>query len=67
LTSDDRYPSCPSEKILSYALRRIVRTEDKPYLDQLTLDWKAGTVRDLVKRRVVSDAFRFRKLPQSAL
>jgi hypothetical protein len=67
LTGDERFTSCPSEKILSYALRRIARPEDKPYLDQLTIDWKAGTVRDLVKRLVVSDAFRFRKLPQSAL
>jgi hypothetical protein len=67
LTSDARYASCPSEKVLSYALRRVARPEDQPYLDQLTADWKAGTVRDLVKRLVLSDAFRFRKLPQSAL
>ncbi|HVY32308.1 MAG TPA: DUF1592 domain-containing protein [Polyangiaceae bacterium] len=67
LTSDARYAACPSEKILSYALRRVVRTEDQPYLDQLTTDWKGGTVRDLVKKLVVSDAFRFRKLPPSAL
>jgi hypothetical protein len=67
LTSDERYAACPSEKVLSFALRRVVRTEDKPYLDQLTMDWKSGTVRDLVKKLVVSDAFRFRKLPQSAL
>ena len=67
LTADERYAACPSEKVLSYALRRVVRTEDKPYLDQLSLDWKSGTVRDLVKRLVESDAFRFRKLPPSAL
>jgi hypothetical protein len=67
LTSDERYAACPSEKLLSFALRRIVRAEDKPYLDQLTGDWKSGTVRELVKKLVVSDAFRFRKLPPSAL
>jgi hypothetical protein len=67
LTADERYSACPSEKILSYALRRTVRAEDAPYLDQLTLDWSSGTVRDLVKQLVQSDAFRFRKLPASAL
>lgn len=67
LISDEHYASCPTEKLLGFALRRVPRTEDKPYLDQATLDWKSGTVRDLVKRLVVSDAFRFRKLPGSAL
>ena len=67
LTADPHYKACPSEKILSYALRRGARSEDTPYLEQLTTDWNAGTVRDLVKRLVLSDAFRFRKLPQSAL
>jgi len=67
LTSDEQYASCPSEKILSFALRRIARNEDQPYLTQLATDWKAGTVRDLVKKLVLSDTFRFRKLPASAL
>jgi hypothetical protein len=67
LTSDERYAACPSEKILSYALRRVAGPADKPYLDQLTMDWKSGTVRDLVKKLVASDTFRFRKLPASAL
>ena len=67
ITADAHYASCPSEKILSYSLRRVARPEDQPYLDQLTTDWKAGTIRELVKRLVVSDAFRFRKLPKSAL
>ena len=67
LASDERYQACPSEKILSYALRRTVRPEDKPYVDQLTSDWKASSVRELIKRVVASDAFRFRKLPASAL
>jgi hypothetical protein len=67
LLADPRLAACPSEKLLSFALRRVVRTEDKPYLDQVTTDWKSGSVRDLVKRLVLSDAFRFRKLPASAL
>ena len=67
LTGDPLYKSCPTDKILSYALRRTVRAEDRPYLEQLTTGWNTGTVRDLVKRLVQSDAFRFRKLPASAL
>jgi len=67
LTSDEHYATCPSEKILSYTLRRIARVEDQPYLTQLATDWKAGSVRDLVKKLVLSDTFRFRKLPASAL
>jgi hypothetical protein len=67
LTGDPLFKSCPSEKVLSYALRRTVRTEDAPYLGQLTTDWNTGTVRDLVKRLVLSDTFRFRKLPAGAL
>jgi hypothetical protein len=67
LTSDVHYNTCPSEKLLSFALRRIARPEDQPYLEQLAKDWNAGTVRDLVKKLVLSDTFRFRKLPASAL
>lgn len=67
LTADARYQACPSEKILSYALRRSPRTEDKPYIEQLSADWKSQSARELVKRLVASDAFRFRKLPAGAL
>jgi hypothetical protein len=67
LTADARYQACPSEKILSYALRRSPRSEDKPYIEQLSADWKSQSARELVKRLVASDAFRFRKLPASAL
>jgi hypothetical protein len=67
LNTDERFARCPGEKALSFALRRTPRPEDAPYIDQLAADWSSGTVRDLVKRLVVSDAFRFRKLPQSAL
>jgi hypothetical protein len=67
LTQDPLYRSCPSEKLLTYALRRNARSEDAPYLEQLTTDWNTGTVRDLVKRLIVNDTFRFRKLPASAL
>jgi Protein of unknown function (DUF1592)/Protein of unknown function (DUF1588)/Protein of unknown function (DUF1595)/Protein of unknown function (DUF1587)/Protein of unknown function (DUF1585) len=67
LTNSEHYNTCPSEKLLSFALRRIARPEDQPYLEQLAKDWNAGTVRELVKKLVLSDAFRFRKLPASAL
>lgn len=67
LTADPQYRSCPSEKVLTFALRRGARPQDAPYLKQLTDGWNAGTVRDLVQQLVASDTFRFRKLPQSAL
>jgi hypothetical protein len=67
LTADARYQTCPSEKILSYALRRSPRSEDKPYIEQLSTGWKSASARELVKQLVMSDTFRFRKLPASAL
>jgi hypothetical protein len=67
LMADPKYATCPGEKIASYALRRTLREQDDPYVQQLSKDWSSGTIKDLVKRMVASDAFRFRKLPQSAL
>ncbi len=67
LMADPQYSTCPGEKIASFALRRTLRTEDEPYVKQLATDWASGSIKDLVKRMVVSDAFRFRKLPASAL
>lgn len=65
--ADPKYRTCPSEKLLSYALRRTAREEDTPYIDQLSTAWSSGTVRALVKQLVLSDAFRFRKVPASTL
>ncbi|HVJ16994.1 MAG TPA: DUF1592 domain-containing protein [Polyangiaceae bacterium] len=67
LNADERFAACPGEKALGFSLRRTPRPEDAPYVEQLGTDWKSGTIRDLVKRLVLSDTFRFRKLPQSAL
>ena len=67
LSKDPLFASCPSTKILAFALRRTPRAEDQPYIDQLTTDWSSGSLRDLIKGLVSSDAFRFRKLPESAL
>lgn len=52
--------SCPPSKLFSYALRRTPTTDDKKYIDEILDGWKGGTIGDLAKHVVTSDAFRFR-------
>jgi hypothetical protein len=67
LVKDPRLAACPSEKLLGFALRRSVRTEDQPYIHDVASKWNSGTIADLAKQLIVSDAFRMRKVPASAL
>jgi hypothetical protein len=68
LNKDPRLAACPSEKLLGFALRRSVRpNEDKPYVQDVASKWNSGTIAELVKQLVVSDAFRTRKVAASAL
>ncbi|MEM9452700.1 MAG: DUF1592 domain-containing protein [Myxococcota bacterium] len=52
---------CPSEKVLSYALRRPPQGDDREFAEEISEDWGVGSIRDLVKLVVTSDAFRFRR------
>jgi hypothetical protein len=67
LVTDPRLGTCPSEKLLAFALRRTPRSEDKAYVDAIAASWQSGTVRDLVKQLVLSEAFRSRQVASSAL
>jgi hypothetical protein len=67
LVSDPRLATCPGEKLLSFALRRTARSEDKAYVDAIAASWQSGTVRELVKHLVLSEAFRSRQVAASAL
>jgi hypothetical protein len=67
LASDTRLATCPGEKLLSFALRRTPRDEDKAYVDAIAQKWQSGTVRELVKQLVLSEAFRSRQVAASAL
>jgi hypothetical protein len=67
LSADPHYAGCPSKKLVSLSLRRTLRMEDGPYVDQISMAWNSGTIADLVKMLVTNDVFRFRRLPQSAL
>jgi hypothetical protein len=60
LVKDDRFVSCPPSKLFSYALRRTPTAEDQKYIDEILASWKGGTIGDLAKHVVTSDAFRFR-------
>lgn len=60
LVKNDRFVSCPPSKLFSYALRRSPTAEDRKYIDEILEGWKGGTIGDLAKHVVMSDAFRFR-------
>lgn len=60
LEKDARFASCPPQKLWSYALRRSPTDADGSYIDDITKAWKSGTIHDLARRVVASDAFRYR-------
>ena len=60
LAKDDRLLSCPPSKLFSYALRRTPTKEDRKYIDEILEGWKGGSIADLAKHVVTSDAFRYR-------
>ncbi|WP_437501715.1 DUF1592 domain-containing protein [Sorangium sp. So ce1099] len=55
-----RSGTCPSEQLFSYALRRRPSGEDRTRLKEITARWSGGTIADLVKQVVTSEAFRLR-------
>lgn len=61
VAADPTFLRCPTEKILSYALRRTPRGDDLDLRDRLDEAWAAGSIRELVRLVVTSDAFRFRR------
>jgi hypothetical protein len=67
VAADPRLSTCPSEKLMSFALARILGPTDGPYVEQLTQTWDGGTLQSLVQALVASDTFRFRRLPAEAL
>jgi hypothetical protein len=60
LAKEERFMSCPPNKLFSYALRRSPTSDDRHYLDAILAGWKGGTIGDLAKHVVTSDAFRYR-------
>jgi hypothetical protein len=60
LAKDNRFISCPPSKLFSYALRRSPTSDDRKYINEILASWKGGTIGDLAKHVVTSDAFRFR-------
>jgi hypothetical protein len=63
LTQDPLFTRCVGDRLMSYTLGRILRTEDQPYVDQLIQNWNGGGLALLVKELTESDAFRFQNPP----
>ncbi|HXK17828.1 MAG TPA: DUF1592 domain-containing protein [Polyangiaceae bacterium] len=63
LSSDSRLMSCVAEKLFIYGLGRGIADSDRPYLNQVTTAWRAGTplLPTLIKGLVLADTFRFRR------
>jgi hypothetical protein len=61
LAKDPRFPACAARKVLTYALGRVLDAADDPRLTALVGTWKQGSLRDLLRAIVSSDAFRFRR------
>ncbi|WP_437945537.1 DUF1592 domain-containing protein [Sorangium sp. So ce296] len=60
LVEGARSGACPSEQLFSYALRRRPSGDDRTRLKEIAERWGGGTIADLVKQVVTSDAFRLR-------
>jgi len=62
LSADPRLMSCVAEKLFIYGLGRGIADTDRPYLQQVTTAWLAGTpvLPALIKGLVLADTFRFR-------
>jgi hypothetical protein len=65
VATDPAFGKCLAEKLLTYALGRVVVASDRPFLEQAQRDWLAAgeipSVRRLIRSLVSSDTFRFRR------
>lgn len=65
VASDPRFGECLAQKLLTYALGRIVSASDEPYLQQAQHEWRAAgqppSIRRLVRTLVLTEPFRFRR------
>ena len=55
------FTNCPPQKLSSYALRRVASGDDRKFITAIAESWDSGSIRDLVKLVVTSEAFRFRR------
>ncbi|WP_437538100.1 DUF1592 domain-containing protein [Sorangium sp. So ce726] len=53
--------TCPTEQLFAYALRRSPTSRDRPEIEAIAAAWSGGTMGELVKRIVTSEAFRLRQ------
>ncbi|WP_437944008.1 DUF1592 domain-containing protein [Sorangium sp. So ce281] len=60
LQKDPQLGLCPSEQLFTYALRRRPIGGDRDTLEAIAARWEKGTIADLVKQVVTSEAFRLR-------
>ncbi|WP_437280375.1 DUF1592 domain-containing protein [Sorangium sp. So ce375] len=60
LQKDPQLGICPSEQLFTYALRRRPIGDDRDTLKAIAARWESGTIADLVKQVVTSEAFRLR-------
>ncbi|WP_437591582.1 DUF1592 domain-containing protein [Sorangium sp. So ce1000] len=58
LQKDPQLGLCPSEQLFTYALRRRPVGDDRGALQEIAARWGSGTIAELVKQVVTSDAFR---------
>jgi hypothetical protein len=60
LQRDPRLGLCPPDKLFTYAMRRSRTGSDREVIERIAEGWGSGTIVDLLKRVVASDAFRHR-------
>jgi len=61
VSEEPTFMECPSEKMVAYALRRTPEGDDRKIVGEISDEWDVGSIRELVKLVVASDAFRFRR------
>jgi len=61
LARDPRVPTCAVREALTYALGRVLDDGDQARVANIVASWQQGTVRDLLRAIVLSDAFRLRR------
>jgi hypothetical protein len=59
-TYAEELKECSTKKLMTYSLSRIMGDADQPYIKKIAYDWGGGSMKDLLKKVVLSQPFRNR-------
>jgi hypothetical protein len=56
----EQLKECATKKLMTFSLSRIMGSADDPYIKKIAYDWGGGGMKDLLKKVVLSQPFRYR-------